>query len=167
MIVQIDRFTVRDLNHWDSVEMLSLFGDPETVRYMGVRQLGNMKEAIALVQRLQSSAAQWFAICDGVTFLGVAGFEVQRHQATVTIAFKRCKAARGAGRLFSRAFVKWIFASTPEIWRVWAYCHVDNAPVQRVLARMGAEREGRLRRFEYFPNVSDEPQDVYVYSIVR
>ena len=35
------------------------------------------------------------------------------------------------------------------------------------MTRMGAEREGRLRRFEMFPNLSDEPQDCFVYSIVR
>lgn len=166
MIAQIGRFTIRDLNHWDALEVLALFGDERTVRYMGLRRLRDVYEAMALIANYQASPTKWFAVCDGLTFLGVVGLEVQGHQATLTIAFKRTRKAMGAGREFSVPFVQWIFTHA-SVWRVWAYCHVDNLPVQRVLERMGAEREGRLRRFEYFPNVSDEPQDAYVYSIVR
>ena len=166
---QIGRFTVRDVNVFDGAALLALFGDDETVRYMGLPKLQSIEDAYELVERYQSSPTKWLAVCDGAEFgefLGVVGLETKGHQATVTIAFKRTGKARGAGREFSKPFVQWIFTH-PQIWRVWAYCHVDNIPVQRVLERMGAEREGRLRRFEYFPNVSELPQDVFVYSIVR
>jgi len=79
----------------------------------------------------------------------------------MTIMFRRDWKARGAGREFSVPFVQWIFMH-PQIWRVSAFCHVDNFPVRRVLERMGASYEGTLRRFEMFPNVSDEPQDAIV-----
>ena len=94
------------------------------------------------------------------------GFEVIEHQVAMTIMFRRDWKARGAGREFSVPFVAWIFTH-PQIWRVWAYCHPKNVPVIRVLERMGATREGLLRRFAVFPNISDEPQDAYVYGIVR
>lgn len=165
MNATIGRFTVRDINLWDARNLLELFGDEKSVRYMGVPKLQNIGDAMALVSRYHVSPTKWLAVC-GSEFLGVVGLEIRGHQATLTIAFKRTREARGAGREFSVPFVKWIFTH-PTIWRVWAYCHVDNIPVQRVLERMGAEREGRLRRFEIFPNVSDEPQDVYVYGIVR
>lgn len=165
MTAAIGRFTVRDVNLWDAAHLLELFGDDGTVRYMGVRKLQNIGDAMALVSRYEASPTKWLAVL-GEEFLGVVGLETRGHQAAVTIAFKRSREARGAGREFSKPFVQWIFTH-PQIWRVWAYCHVDNVSVQRVLERMGAEREGRLRRFEFFPNVSDEPQDVYVYGIVR
>ena len=163
---QIGRFTIRDVNIWDAIHLLKLFGDDETVRYMGLPKLQDTHDATRLIMNYQSSPTKWLAVCDGAEFLGVVGLETKGHQATVTIAFKRTRKARGAGREFSKPFVQWIFTH-PQIWRVWAYCHVDNTPAQRVLERMGAEREGCLRRFEVFPNISETPQDVFVYAIVR
>jgi len=163
---QLGRFTIRDVNLWDAPDLLTLFGDPDTVRYMGVLQLRNLIEAQTLIMRYEAGPGRWLSVLDGTQFLGIVGLEIRGHQATITLAFNRSRKARGAGREFSRPFVTWLFTH-PQVWRVWAYCHVDNLPVQRVLERMGAEREGRLRRFEMFPNLSTEPQDCYLYSIVR
>jgi RimJ/RimL family protein N-acetyltransferase len=162
----LGRFTLRDVNLWDAPELLALFGDAQTVRYMGLRQLRGVAEASALIERYATSPTRWLAVLDDAKFLGIVGMEAQGHQVALTIAFNRTQKARGAGRELSVPFVTWIFTH-PNIWRVWAYCHVDNLPVQRVLSRMGAEREGRLRRFEVFPNLSHEPQDVFSYSITR
>lgn len=164
-IAQMGRFTIRDVAISDTDYVFHMFSNPETVRYMGLRKLDNVMEALQLVERyMRSRDARWLAVCDGPKFLGLVGFEVKGHSATLTIASNGVR--QGFGREFSVPFVKWVM-SYPNIWRVWAICHVDNLPVQRVLKRMGAEREGRLRRFEMFPNLSREPQDVYMYSIVR
>jgi len=168
---QLGRFTIRDVNLWDAPDLYALLGDADTVRYMGVPQLRNVMEANVLISRYQAGPGRWLSVLDGTKpqatrFLGIVGLEIRGHQATLTIAFNRSREARGAGREFSVPFVQWIF-TYPQIWRVWAYCHVDNLPVQKVLARMGAEREGRLRRFAFFPNLSNEPQDVFVYGITR
>lgn len=171
MNAELSRFIVRDLNPWEGAKVLRLTGDPLVMRYMGFALQQSEDEATALIVRYRNNTqCRWLAVCpkdDPADVLGIVGFEVLRHQATLTIMFRRDRRAWGAGREFSIPFVQWIFTHS-TIWRVWAYCHVDNLPVQRVLERMGAEREGRLRRFEFFPNVStDEPQDVYAYSIVR
>lgn len=166
MTAKLGRFTIRDVSIWDAPALFALFSDADTVRYMGLRQLRNPAEAAELIEQYSTSPTRWLSVYDGTDFLGVVGLEIKGHQAAITIAFNRSKKARGAGRQFSVPFVQWIFTH-PQIWRVWAYCHVDNKPVQRVLERMGAGCEGRLRRFEIFPNISLEPQDVYVYSIVR
>lgn len=170
MNAELGRFVVREINPWEAPRVFRLTGDPQVMRYMGFPVHKDEAEAAELIRRYNSNSAGRFlavALKDNpADLLGVVGFEVQRHAATMTIMFSRDWRARGAGRAFSAPFVEWIFTH-PQIWRVWAYCHVDNLPVQRVLERMGAEREGRLRRFEVFPNLSSEPQDVYVYAIVR
>lgn len=166
---QIGRFVIRDFNPWDSSNLLAMTADPVLTKYMGFRTHTLESEAAELIRRYGEGPAKYQAVCpfyDLGDIFGVIGFEVQRHQATITIMFRGDWKARGAGREFSEPFVKWIFTH-PEIWRVWSYCHVDNIPAQRVLERMGAVREGLLRRFEFFPNVSDEPQDCYIYAIVR
>lgn len=169
MTAQVGNFVVRNLNPWDGPQLFKLTGDTQIMKYMGFRVHASEDDAAKLIQQYQSSAARWQAVCpveDPSDILGVVGIEVMRHQATLTIMFRHDWKARGAGRAFSVPFVQWIFTH-PQVWRVWAYCHVDNTPVQRVLERMGAVREGCLRRFQFFPNVSTEPQDCYVYAIVR
>lgn len=170
MIAECGPYVVRDLNPWDGPRVFRLTGNPVTMRYMGFRVHETVDEATALIERYRANPlGKWLAVCpkdDPAAVLGLVGFEVQRHQATLTIMFRNDRRARGAGRAFSVPFVQWIFTHA-EIWRVWAYCHVDNVPARRVLERMGAVREGKLRRFETFPNIAVEPQDVYVYAIVR
>jgi len=163
-VAQLGRFTIRDVNVRDTPDLYALFGNPDTVRYVGVRQLATPGEAAQLIERYQSSPTRWLSVLEGTKFLGIVGLEIRGHQAALTIASNGIR--RGFGREFSVPFVQWIFTH-PQIWRVWAYCHRLNFPVQRVMKRMGATQEGLLRRFEVFPNISDEPQDVYVYSITR
>lgn len=169
MTAQLGRFLIRDLNPWEGAALFALTGDAEVMKYMGFKMHTDVRQAELLITVYKTSPTKWQAVCsvdNPANVLGIFGLEVCGHQAAMTIMFKRTRAARGAGREFSVPFVQWILTH-PEIWRVWAYCHVDNLPVQRVLERMGAEREGRLRRFAFFPNISDVPQDAYVYSIVR
>lgn len=166
---QIGRFVIRDVTPWEGPGVFALTGDPDVMRYMGFAVHSYVDQATALIQMYHRSQTRFQAVCpiaDPADILGIVGLEVRGHQAAMTIMFRRDWKARGVGREFSVPFVQWIFTH-PTIWRVWAYCHVDNVPVQHVLERMGALREGRLRRFEYFPNISDVPEDVYVYSIVR
>lgn len=170
MNAELGQFVVRDLNPWEGPRVFRLTGDPAAMRYMGFAVHTSEAQAAALIEQYRNNElGRWLAVCpkdDPVDVLGIVGLEVRGHQAAVTIMFRGDWKARGAGRAFSVPFVRWIFMH-PTVWRVWAYCHVDNVPVQRVLERMGAVREGRLRRFEFFPNVSTEPQDVYVYAITR
>lgn len=169
MIAQLGRFVVRDLLPWEGPSLFKLTGDPNVTKYMGFRTHETVYDATCLIEKYLESRSKFQAVCDTSNpsdLLGVVGLEVNKHQAALIIMFRTDWKARGAGRRFSIPFVQWIFTH-PQIWRVWAYCHVDNLPVQRVLERMGTKREGCLRRFEFFPNVSEEPQDCYVYSIVR
>lgn len=166
---RIGRFTVRDLEPWDADALFKMTSDEPTMRYMGFKRHETIGEAAQLIQAYRTSPSKFLAVCNAENtgdVLGVVGFEVKRHQATVLIMFGRNRKARGAGREFSVPFVKWIFTHS-QIWRVWAYCHIDNKPVQRVLERMGAKCEGRMERFEVFPNLSQEPQPCFMYAIVR
>lgn len=166
----LGRFLVRDICPWEGSKVFALTGDHDVMRYMGFAVHTSVEQATALILQYHHSKTRFQAVCldgDPTDILGIIGLEVQGHQAAMTIMFRRDWKARGIGREFSAPFVQWIFTHE-NMWRVWAYCHVDNVAVQRVLERMGALREGCLRRFEYFPNVGGvKPQDVYVYSIVR
>jgi [ribosomal protein S5]-alanine N-acetyltransferase len=52
----------------------------------------------------------------------------------------------------------------PGVYRVYAYCHVDNMGSARLLERGGLSLEGRLVRYGMFPNLSSEPQDCLLFA---
>ena len=64
------------------------------------------------------------------------------------------------------ALTAWLLAQ-PDIWRVEAMVDIDNPGSARVMEKIGMTLDGRLDRWGYHPNVSDEPRDLYLYSITR
>lgn len=158
-------YLARPLGPWDAMELFRLTGDPVVTRYLGFRRHETPRDTEELIAAYNSGPGSWRGIWDGSTLAGVIGAEVQGHSAAMAIYF--ASAARGAGRSISIPFVRQLFAKAPSVVRCWAHCHVDNRPVQAVLRRMGATQEGRLRRYAVFPNVSPEPADCFLYSILR
>lgn len=169
MIADCGPYVIRDLEPWEGPRLFRITGDPVATRYMGFQTHRTESEAAELIARYADNAARWLAVCpknEPTDILGIAGLEVRGHSATMSLMFRSDWKARGAGAKFAIPFVAWVM-SHPGVWRLWAYVHVDNKLGQGAVLRCGATCEGRLRRFEYFPNVSEEPQDVFVYSIVR
>lgn len=54
-----------------------------------------------------------------------------------------------------------------EVFRVQAFCDIENVPSQRALEKAGFLREGRHERFFVHPNVSPEPRPCYMYAKCR
>ena len=55
-------------------------------------------------------------------------------------------------------------AADPQLYRVWATCHVDNAKAVRTLERSGFAVEGRLARHLVYPALSSEPLDSLLFA---
>jgi [ribosomal protein S5]-alanine N-acetyltransferase len=55
----------------------------------------------------------------------------------------------------------------PSVFRIGAFCDVENIGSARVMEKAGLVREGLLRRWLTHPNVSDEPRDCWSYARVR
>jgi len=65
-----------------------------------------------------------------------------------------------------RVLANWLLEQ-PEIYRVFAVCDMENFASARVMEKAGMIREGILLRNSMHPNVSNEPRDSYIYSIVK
>ena len=65
-----------------------------------------------------------------------------------------------------RYVVAWALAQ-PSLFRVWAFCDVENPASARVMEKAGLLREGLLRRWHVCPTISLEPRDCLIYAKVR
>jgi RimJ/RimL family protein N-acetyltransferase len=57
--------------------------------------------------------------------------------------------------------------AVPSMYRVYAYCDVENLASARVMEKAGMSFEGVLRRWGVHPNRSSEPRDCLCYAAVR
>lgn len=55
----------------------------------------------------------------------------------------------------------------PQIWRVEAYCDVDNKASARVMAKAGMQEEGILSRYLSHPNLDNRPRHAYLYACTK
>lgn len=155
-----------ELMQWHAPALFELTGDPRVTRYLGFRTHETVHDAARLIEEYARGPAAWQAAHDDSgRLVGVVGTEKRGH--ILAMALYGNPKFRGFGRTAAVPLIDHAMMHDPDVWRVWAHCHVDNVPVQRVLERLGAEREGRMRRYAVFPNISDEPQDCYLYAITK
>jgi [ribosomal protein S5]-alanine N-acetyltransferase len=103
---------------------------------------------------------------DSVQLLGSVGGGIQ----TTRMQFGYCLARDAWGQGYATeaagAFVDAVMAER-EIWRVQAFCDVENTASVRVLEKVGLTFEGTLRRYMVLPNLGEVPRDVHCYAKVK
>ena len=64
------------------------------------------------------------------------------------------------------SIIEWAFQK-PTIFREYATTDVENSASRRVMAKVGMQCEGILRKYILHPNISDIPRDSYMYAITK
>ena len=54
-----------------------------------------------------------------------------------------------------------------SMYRVEAFCDIENTASARTLEKAGMLREGVMRRFIIHPSLSGEPRDCYLYALTK
>ena len=169
-MIDPDKFTVRPTSPFDDVWLFKITGDPEATRYMGFRTHQTIDDARQMLSDYETSPSTFLAVtlCDEPgQLLGVIGYEVKGHQATLSVKLNQHdRRVRGATRLICKPFLRALLMQ-PNIWRVWSFVHVDNIVSQRTTEKCGAKWESTARRFAMFPNLSDEPQNCRIYAMTK
>jgi RimJ/RimL family protein N-acetyltransferase len=65
-----------------------------------------------------------------------------------------------------KAVNSWCLAQK-NVYRVQAFHDVANPASGRVMEKAGMQREGLLRRWHVAPNISSEPRDCIMWSLVK
>lgn len=139
--------------------------DPEVTRYLSWRPHPDVAETRRVITSLFNVGAErtWLIEVGGEV-VGLCGSRrVQPYAVELGYCLARSYWRQG---LMSEAVSMVLDEERrdPSVYRVSAYCHVDNAGSAGVLRRCGLSLEGRLARYAVFPNISEEPQDVLLFG---
>ncbi len=146
--------------------------DPEVTRYMAWPTHQTLADTQAFLAFSDEHWRQWpagpylvFAKDDG-RLLGGAGFLFETSSRAMTgYVLARDSWGRGYATEALAAVVG--VARSAGIRRLYALCHVAHDASTRVLEKCGFEREGTLRCYEEFPNLSPgEPSDVICHALI-
>ncbi len=162
----LHRPTIEDLD-----EVYSRYAsDPDVVRYVGWPMHRSIADTRAFLTFSDTEWDRWpagpYAIRsreDG-TLLGGTGFAFETPHRAMT-GYVLAKDAWGRGYATEALLAIVRLAPSLGIIRLYAICHVDHQPSARVLEKCGFERDGVLRSYCEFPNLSPGKQaDVLCYA---
>jgi RimJ/RimL family protein N-acetyltransferase len=167
-----DRLHLRPPTLADAANIFGRYSyDARVCRYLSWTPHQSVDDTIAYLKRganddPESMANYLIFLRKTGQLLGSVGGSVQGTR----LQFGYCLAHDCWGNGFAteatRAYVEVVMNDLP-IWRVQAFCDVENRVSARVLEKSGLSYEGTLRRYMVLPNLGEAPRDVHCYAKVR
>jgi ribosomal-protein-alanine N-acetyltransferase len=168
-----ERLLLRPPTLADAEQIFSRYGqDPAVSRYVSWVPHRTIEDTEAFLKRTVCDNAEGrsygFLIFSRSTgdLLGSVGGAIEKHLMQFGYCLARDAWGHGFATEAARAFVA-AALQIPGLWRIQAFCDVENTGSARVLEKIGLEREGTLRRYMVLPNMGDTPRDVYCYAKIR
>lgn len=146
--------------------------DLDVVKYLIWRPHKNIGETRAFLRsilKISENSAKFPYVIDRKSdgkLLGMFEIRLDGHMADMGYVLAKTHWGQGYMTEATQAFVDWALAQS-GIYRIWSICDIENLASAKVMEKVGMQREGILRRQIIHPNISDEPRDVYCYSIVK
>jgi len=167
-----DRLVLRRPTLADAPAVYEYGRDSKVTRYLIFRTHNSVADAEAFLGTCQSRWESGEEYCWLITLrtqnrtIGSIACRVRGHAVDIGYALGSAYWHHGYATEAGQAVVAWA-SDLPGVYRVWAFCDVENTASARVLEKLGMSREGVLRRWIIHPNISPEPRDCYVYAKVR
>lgn len=170
--IETDRLILRVPVEADAPAMFARWSsDPEATRFLAWRPHADPGQATGHIERVRTAWASatsftWFV--DERASGEVRGSIAARPgEHGVDLGYVLAREAWGRGYMTEAvaAVTRWWLDA--GVHRVWATCDPENLASARVLEKAGFALEGRLRRWEWRPNVcADAPRDALCYGRV-
>jgi RimJ/RimL family protein N-acetyltransferase len=171
--VETERLVLRRPRADDAEAIFERYAsDPEVTRYLSFPRHVSLASTRAFLALSDAEWSRWPAgpylieSRDGGDLLGSTGLSFETEQRAATgYLLSRDAWGRGYATEALRTMVE--LARDAGVLRLYALCHTAHAASARVLEKAGFAREGTLRRYFVFPNLSPgEPLDVLCYARV-
>jgi len=167
------RLRLRPPTEADAEKIFARYGqDAEVCRYMSWAPHRSLDDTLSFLRRIvrdnaeRSSMGFLIFARDSGNLLGSVGGAIDGHRMQFGYCLARDAWGQGFATEAARAFAE-AAMQIPALWRLQAYCDVENRASARVLEKCGLVFEGMLRRYLVLPNLGDVPRDVLCYAKVR
>lgn len=170
--LKTDRLVLREVLPEDATSVLAYLSDEHVVKQMGLAAFQSEADALeeidwyASIRREGSGIRFGIALQEDDVIIGSCGFlnQAERHQ-RAELGFELSPAYQGQGiaKEASLAVIEYGFTEL-SLNRIEALVLPANTASQRLLERLGFQREGLLRQYEKTRGQFD---DLYMYSILR
>jgi [ribosomal protein S5]-alanine N-acetyltransferase len=171
--IETERLHLRPPCKSDAEELFARYGhDSQVCRYMSWTPHGSVDDTIAYLEgsiadeQVGKITARLIFARESGQLVGSVGGQWQGPR----IQFGYCLARDAWGRGFATEAASAFVAAAmrePAIYRVQAFCDLENRASARVLEKIGLTLEGTLRRYLVLPNLGEEPRDVFCYAIIH
>jgi ribosomal-protein-alanine N-acetyltransferase len=170
--IQTARLTLRRPRVTDAQAIYANYAsDPEATRYLRwpphtrIASVVSWLEALETTWHERSELSWTLRTAQDSEPIGMISLRVSEFKAELGYVLGRAHWGQGLMPEAARALIKLCFEE--RLYRVSAFCDVDNVQSARVMEKAGMVREGLLHRYVIHPNVSIEPRDVYLYATYR
>lgn len=146
--------------------------DPEVTKYLVFRPHDDIHVTRDFIRRCRQcwhdeTAFPWVVVRkEDHELAGMLELRIDRFRADLGYVIAREYWGKGYATEITKSVIAWALLQE-DIYRVWATCDIENLASARVLEKAGMQREGILRRYILHPNISPEPRDSYIYSVVK
>ena len=169
--LSVDELLLRPWRQADIPAIHAACQDPDIARWVALADPFGIDDAAALVHEAQTMWREQtgapFAVVEAGTdrLLGaVTRFGPDGHSATFGCWVAPEARGRGVGPRALRLLAEWTFATTSTL-RIDGYIMAGNEASERMVLRLGWQREGVLRSWHLRPDGT--PVDCVVYSLLR
>lgn len=171
-ILTTERLKLRPPNIEDAKDMFQRYtSDPLATKYLLWKTHTSADETVSFLSRKMQATAdsgggRWVICLKDDSVWGSIAASVNGHLAEVGYMISQQQWGKGLMTEALQVVVNELWHDE-VIWRIEASCHTDNLGSLRVLEKCGFKREGLVRRMTLMPQVSEKPQDCYLYAQVR
>ncbi|MGE7916891.1 GNAT family N-acetyltransferase [Lysinibacillus xylanilyticus] len=171
-VLNTDRLILRELQINDAHAILNCFSNPDVLRHYGQNPLTSLDQVKQIINNFSKNYDEKRGIKWGIELkgqegiIGTIGFQewsTEHRRAEISYAlfpesWGKGYAMEAVNRVISFGFQEM------DLVRIGAIVFTENDASNKLLTKLGFEKEGILKKYMHQNNV---PYDTYIYSLVR
>ena len=173
-ILNSNRLLLRKPMMEDATTIFELYAqDVEVTKYLTWKPHGSIKETRDFIRRCNrtwrgNEAFPWTIIRKSDNqLLGMIEITSIDH-AGVCVGYVLARPFWGQGYMPESLglIIDWAFKQE-DIFRVWAFCDIENIASKKTMEKCGMQCEGVLRRWILLPQLSQIPRNCFCYATIK
>ena len=171
-VLETDRLILRQVTNDDAKSLLTYFSDTDVMRYYGLEPFKSIDDALDEISWYKSIFEKGTGIRWGISLkgsdkiIGSCGFfnrAVEHSRTEIGYELSKEYWGKGIAGEALESVVKYGFQNL-QLERIEALVEPANVASLKLLDKMGFEKEGLLRHYEFTCGKFD---DLYIYSILK